>query len=172
MLHQNGTPGSSYNAPVACPTALRQAKPALQTAAPSIANHEETPPWNIPCPLPYAIDALAPHYSQETPGVPPRQAPQRLRVVNLNNLQKGTEFESMTLWKTIIKKSSGGIYNNAAQIWNHTFFWNCMAPQRRRRTPPAPWLSHQRQVRQLTPRSRKPSSESPWATSARAGPGW
>jgi Superoxide dismutase len=49
-------------------------------------------------------------------------------VVNLNNLQKGTEFENMAL-EDIIKKSSGGIYNNAAQVWNHTFFWNCMKPQ-------------------------------------------
>jgi superoxide dismutase len=48
-------------------------------------------------------------------------------VVNLNNLQKGTEFEGMDL-ESIIKKSSGGIYNNSAQIWNHTFFWNCMKP--------------------------------------------
>jgi Fe-Mn family superoxide dismutase len=46
---------------------------------------------------------------------------------NLNNLQKGTEFEAMSL-EDIVKKSSGGIYNNAAQIWNHTFFWNCMKP--------------------------------------------
>ena len=48
-------------------------------------------------------------------------------VVNLNNLQKGTEFEAMSL-EEIVKKSSGPIYNNAAQIWNHTFFWNCMKP--------------------------------------------
>jgi Fe-Mn family superoxide dismutase len=48
-------------------------------------------------------------------------------VVNLNNLQKGTEFENMDL-EEVVKKSSGGIYNNAAQIWNHTFFWNCMTP--------------------------------------------
>ena len=47
--------------------------------------------------------------------------------MNLNNLQKGTEFENMTL-EEIIKKSSGGIYNNSAQVWNHTFFWNCMKP--------------------------------------------
>jgi superoxide dismutase len=46
-------------------------------------------------------------------------------VGNLNNLQKGTEFEAMPL-EDIVKKSSGGIYNNAAQIWNHTFFWNCL----------------------------------------------
>jgi superoxide dismutase, Fe-Mn family len=48
-------------------------------------------------------------------------------VNNLNNLVPGTEFENMTL-EEVIKKSSGGIFNNAAQIWNHTFFWNSMAP--------------------------------------------
>ena len=48
-------------------------------------------------------------------------------MVNLNNLQKGTEFEPMTL-EEIVKKSSGGVYNNAAQTWNHTFFWSCMKP--------------------------------------------
>ena len=77
-------------------------------------------------PLPYAIDALAPHYSQETLEYHHGKH-HNAYVVNLNNLQKGTEFESMTL-EEIVKKSSGGIYNNAAQIWNHTFFWNCMAP--------------------------------------------
>ena len=74
--------------------------------------------------LPYAIDALAPAYSQETLEFHHGKH-HNAYVVNLNNLQKGTEFESMTL-EEIIKKSSGGIYNNAAQIWNHTFFWNCM----------------------------------------------
>jgi Fe-Mn family superoxide dismutase len=49
-------------------------------------------------------------------------------VVNLNNLQKGTEFESMAL-EDIVRKSQGAIYNNSAQVWNHTFFWNCMKPQ-------------------------------------------
>ena len=76
--------------------------------------------------LPYAIDALAPHYSQETLEFHHGKH-HNAYVVNLNNLQKGTEFESMSL-EEIIKKSSGGIYNNAAQIWNHTFFWNCMKP--------------------------------------------
>ena len=77
-------------------------------------------------PLPYAIDALAPAYSQETLEYHHGKH-HNAYVVNLNNLQKGTEFETMTL-EEIIKKSSGGIYNNAAQIWNHTFFWNCMKP--------------------------------------------
>ena len=77
--------------------------------------------------LPYAKDALAPHYSAETLEFHHGKH-HNAYVVNLNNLQKGTEFEAMTL-EEIVKKSSGGIYNNAAQIWNHTFFWNCMKPQ-------------------------------------------
>ena len=76
--------------------------------------------------LPYALDALAPHYSKETLEFHHGKH-HNAYVVNLNNLQKGTEFENMDL-ESIVKKSSGGIYNNAAQIWNHTFFWNCMKP--------------------------------------------
>ncbi|MDC8783882.1 superoxide dismutase [Roseateles koreensis] len=76
--------------------------------------------------LPYAKDALAPHYSVETLEFHHGKH-HNAYVVNLNNLQKGTEFEAMTL-EEIVKKSTGPIYNNAAQIWNHTFFWNCMKP--------------------------------------------
>jgi len=76
--------------------------------------------------LPYAKDALAPHYSAETLEFHHGKH-HNAYVVNLNNLQKGTEFENKTL-EEIVKTSSGGIYNNAAQIWNHTFFWNCMKP--------------------------------------------
>lgn len=77
--------------------------------------------------LPYAIDALAPAYSQETMEYHYGKH-HNAYVVNLNNLQKGTDFENMSL-EDIVKKASGGIYNNAAQIWNHTFFWNGMKPQ-------------------------------------------
>jgi len=49
-------------------------------------------------------------------------------VTNLNNLIKGTEFENMAL-EDIIRKSSGGVFNNSAQVWNHTFFWSCMKPK-------------------------------------------
>jgi Fe-Mn family superoxide dismutase len=48
-------------------------------------------------------------------------------VNNLNNLVPGTEFEGLTL-EDIIRKSQGGVFNNAAQIWNHTFFWDCLSP--------------------------------------------
>ena len=76
--------------------------------------------------LPYAMDALAPEYSKETMEYHYGKH-HKAYVDNLNNLQKGTEFENMKL-EEIVKSSSGGIYNNSAQIWNHTFFWNCMAP--------------------------------------------
>jgi Fe-Mn family superoxide dismutase len=77
-------------------------------------------------PLPYALDALAPHISKETLEFHYGKHHQAY-VTNLNNLIKGTEFENMGL-EDIIRKSSGGIFNNAAQVWNHTFYWNCMGP--------------------------------------------
>ncbi|MFT3804832.1 MAG: superoxide dismutase [Fe] [Burkholderiaceae bacterium] len=77
-------------------------------------------------PLPYAMDALAPRISKETLEYHYGKHHQAY-VTNLNNLIKGTEFESMSL-EDIIKKSSGGIFNNAAQIWNHTFYWNSLSP--------------------------------------------
>ena len=77
-------------------------------------------------PLPYPQDALAPHLSKETFEYHYGKHHQAY-VTNLNNLIPGTEFENLSLEDTV-KKSSGGIYNNSAQIWNHTFFWNCMKP--------------------------------------------
>ena len=76
--------------------------------------------------LPYAIDALQPHMSKETLEFHHGKHHQTY-VTNLNNLVKGTEFEQATL-VDIIKRSSGPVFNNAAQIWNHTFFWNCLTP--------------------------------------------
>jgi Fe-Mn family superoxide dismutase len=76
--------------------------------------------------LPYANDALAPHISAETIEYHYGKHHQTY-VTNLNNLIKGTEFENAGL-EDIVRKSSGGIYNNSAQIWNHTFFWNSMKP--------------------------------------------
>lgn len=76
--------------------------------------------------LPYALDALAPLISKETLEFHHGKHHQTY-VTNLNNLVKGTEFETMSL-EEIIKKSSAGMFNNAAQIWNHTFYWNSLAP--------------------------------------------
>ena len=77
--------------------------------------------------LPYAKDALAPHMSAETFDYHYAKHHQAY-VTNLNNLIKGTEYENLDLQAIIKKAPAGGIYNNSAQVWNHTFFWNCMKP--------------------------------------------
>jgi superoxide dismutase, Fe-Mn family len=77
--------------------------------------------------LPYAKDALAPHMSAETLEYHHGKHHQAY-VTNLNNLIKGTEYENLDLEAIVKKAPAGGIYNNAAQIWNHSFFWNCLKP--------------------------------------------
>ena len=76
--------------------------------------------------LPYAKDALAPTISAETIDYHYGKHHQTY-VTNLNNLVPGTEFENASLEEIMIK-ASGGIFNNAAQVWNHTFYWNCLSP--------------------------------------------
>ena len=76
--------------------------------------------------LPWAKDALAPHISAETIDFHYGKHHQAY-VTNLNKQIEGTEFEKMDL-EAIIKKATGGMFNNAAQVWNHTFYWNCLAP--------------------------------------------
>ncbi|HDN27869.1 MAG TPA: superoxide dismutase [Fe] [Thioploca sp.] len=76
--------------------------------------------------LPYELNALEPHISKETLEFHHGKHHQTY-VTNLNNLIKGTEFADMSL-EDIVKKSAGGIFNNAAQIWNHSFYWNCLSP--------------------------------------------
>jgi len=76
--------------------------------------------------LPYEINALEPYISKETLEFHHGKHHQTY-VTNLNNLIGGTEFENMSLEDTV-KKSSGGIFNNAAQIWNHSFYWQCLSP--------------------------------------------
>lgn len=76
--------------------------------------------------LPYAMDALEPFISKQTIEFHYGKHHQAY-VNNLNNLIAGTEFENATL-EEIVKKASAGIFNNGAQIWNHTFYWNCLKP--------------------------------------------
>ena len=76
--------------------------------------------------LPYEKNALEPHISAETLEFHYGKHHQTY-VTNLNNLIAGTEFEQLTL-EEIVKKSSGGIFNNAAQVWNHTFYWHSLSP--------------------------------------------
>ena len=76
--------------------------------------------------LPFTDEALAPVISKQTLDFHYGKHHQAY-VTNLNKLIVGTEFENATL-EDIIKKASGGIFNNAAQVWNHTFYWNCIKP--------------------------------------------
>ncbi len=77
-------------------------------------------------PLPYSPDALMPHMSPETLHYHHGKH-HKTYVETLNKLIPGTEFEKMSL-EDIIRKATGPVFNNAAQIWNHDFFWNCLAP--------------------------------------------
>jgi Fe-Mn family superoxide dismutase len=76
--------------------------------------------------LSYAKDALAPYISAETIEYHYGKHHQTY-INNLNELIKGTAFENSSL-EDIVKKSSGAIFNNAAQVWNHNFYWNCLKP--------------------------------------------
>lgn len=76
--------------------------------------------------LPYAKDALHPHISSET--IEYHYGKHHAAyVANLNRLVVGTAFEGKSL-EEIVRTSSGGIFNNAAQIWNHTFYWHSLSP--------------------------------------------
>ena len=77
-------------------------------------------------PLPYDLNALAPHLSRETLEFHHGKHHQAY-VTKLNELIEGTEFASLPV-EEVVKRSSGAIFNNAGQHWNHSFFWNCMKP--------------------------------------------
>lgn len=76
--------------------------------------------------LPYAKDALEPHISAETLEFHYGKHHQTY-VDKLNGLVDGTDMASKSL-EDIVKTSEGGVFNNAAQVWNHTFYWNCLSP--------------------------------------------
>lgn len=82
-------------------------------------------PFELPA-LPYEMDALSPHISKETLEYHYGKH-HRAYVTNLNNLVIGTEFENRVL-EQIMEKATGAIFNNAAQMWNHTFYWHSLAP--------------------------------------------
>jgi superoxide dismutase, Fe-Mn family len=84
-------------------------------------------------PLPWAQDALEPVLSRET--VEYHYGKHHQAYINkLNDLIPGTEYENLSL-EDIIKKSSGSLFNNAAQVWNHTFYWHCLAPAAKSTAP-------------------------------------
>lgn len=76
--------------------------------------------------LPYSVDALSPHYSRETLQLHHGKH-HAAYVAKLNELIKSTEFKDADL-ETVVKNSNGTLFNNASQVWNHDFFWNCMTP--------------------------------------------
>ncbi|AJQ93197.1 superoxide dismutase [Gynuella sunshinyii] len=76
--------------------------------------------------LPYAKNALAPHISEETLEFHYGKH-HNTYVVKLNGLIEGTDMAGKSL-EEIVKASTGGVFNNAAQVWNHTFYWNCLSP--------------------------------------------
>lgn len=76
--------------------------------------------------LPYEKHELEPHISAETLEYHHGKHHQAY-VTKLNALIEGTDYADQSL-EAIIKSSNGGVFNNAAQIWNHTFYWNCLAP--------------------------------------------
>lgn len=77
--------------------------------------------------LPFAPDALEPFMSRET--LEYHHGKHHAAYVNnTNNLIKGTEYENLPLEDIIRKAPAGGLFNNAAQVWNHTFFWSCLKP--------------------------------------------
>lgn len=77
-------------------------------------------------PLPYSDDALEPHMSAKTFSFHYGKHHQAY-VTNLNKMIEGTDFAGKSL-EDIIKSSDGGVFNNSAQVWNHTFFWHSMSP--------------------------------------------
>lgn len=77
--------------------------------------------------LPYAMDALQPHISKETLEYHYGKH-HNAYVTNLNNLISGTEFEDFSLEDIIKKAPAGVLFNNSAQVWNHSFYWNCLSP--------------------------------------------
>ena len=119
--------------------------------------------------LPFAMDALVPHMSKETFEYHYAKHHQAY-VTNLNNLIKGTEYENLDLEAIVKKAPAGGIYNNSAQVWNHTFFWNCLYPTAAVRRP-AHWPMRSTPSGAALTTSRKPFRPRPSATSAPAGPG-
>jgi Fe-Mn family superoxide dismutase len=78
-------------------------------------------------PLPYDVDALAPHISAETLEYHHGKH-HRAYVTRVNELVKGTSFEAMSVAQ-ILEKATGTLFNNAAQAWNHAFYWNCLTPR-------------------------------------------
>ena len=120
-------------------------------------------------PLPYEKNALEPHISAETLEYHYGKHHQAY-VTNLNKLIEGTEFADAAL-EDIVKKSSGGMFNNAAQVWNHTFYWNSMSPKGGGE-PSGKLADAITKAFGSVDKFKEEFSKPPPATSVRAGLGW
>ncbi len=119
--------------------------------------------------LPYEPDALSPHLSKETLEFHYGKHHQTY-ITNLNNQIKGTEFENLPL-EEIVKKSSGGVFNNAAQTWNHTFYWLGFTPKGKASLP-ANWPPPSTRSGAASKNSKKRSMPARQVRSAPVGRGW
>ena len=121
--------------------------------------------------LPYAKDALAPYLSQETLEYH-HDKHHNAYVTNLNGLIEGTDNAGKSLEEIILAADQGPLFNNAAQVWNHTFYWSCMKPGGG--GAPAGELAKaiDERLRVVRRTSRRSSRRRPSASSAPAGPGW
>ena len=119
--------------------------------------------------LPYELDALSPHLSKETLEFHYGKHHQTY-ITNLNNQIKGTEFENLPL-EEIVKKSSGGVFNNAAQTWNHTFYWLGFTPKGQGNLP-ASWPPPSTPNGAALRNSKKLSMLARQALSVQVGHGW
>ena len=118
--------------------------------------------------LPYAMDALAPTLSKETLEYHYGKH-HSTYVNNLNKLVEGKPEEKKSL-EEIILTSEGGVFNNAAQIWNHTFYWNCLTPKSSKEPTGASAAKSTRRSGLSRP-SRRNSAHRPRRSSAPAGHG-
>jgi Fe-Mn family superoxide dismutase len=116
--------------------------------------------------LPYARGALVPYISEETIEYHYGRH-HKAYVENLNKLIPGTEFENISL-EDIIKKATGGIFNNGAQVWNHTFYWNCLSP----RSPGVPGGELSRAIERDFGSFEKFKEEFTGAGTGKFGSGW
>ena len=119
--------------------------------------------------LPYEKNALEPHISEET--LEYHYGKHHATYVSkLNDAVKGTDLESKSL-EDIIKSEKGGLFNNAAQVWNHTFYWNCLSPNGG--GAPAVLSQTRSTINGVLSRSSKKSlTRARRATSAQVGHGW
>ena len=118
--------------------------------------------------LPYAKTALAPHISAETLEFH-HDKHHAAYVTNLNKAIAGKPEDSMTLEQIIEKAEPGPVFNNAAQVWNHTFYWHSMKPN----GGGAPTGDHRRGDQQATSApSRSSRRSSPTAATTQFGSGW